>query len=56
MSNKIICDMCGKVIEKNSVYFVLRRTYTLDNPKAIGNWDLCSHRCLDAQVIQLEED
>lgn len=56
MSNVMKCDICGKEIPRHSVYFVLRRTYTIDEPKTQGEWDLCSHRCLDAQVIQLSED
>lgn len=54
MSNKMICDVCGKVIEEGVEHYTLRRAAI--TPKRYGNWDLCSHRCLDSKVGLLKED
>lgn len=50
MSNKMICDCCGGVIDENKEHYVLRRAATV--PQRYGNWDLCSMDCLESHIIQ----
>jgi hypothetical protein len=52
MSNKIICDACGKVLDEKKEYYILRRTGITS--KRYGNWDLCSTECLKAMTVEIE--
>jgi hypothetical protein len=55
MTNKTICDVCGKEIQKDEEYYVLRREWSIDKPKRRGQWDLCDMGCLEVKVSQLKQ-